>query len=61
VETKKDTVTVKLTGNIKLSGECDIPRVREQLIGTIKSASGANKIVVLVNDKSLDEALSLKN
>jgi hypothetical protein len=61
VETKNDVVKVKLTGNIKMSGECDIPRVREQLVETIKSASDANKIVVLVNDKSLDEALSLKN
>jgi hypothetical protein len=61
VETKNDTVTVQLTGNIKMSGECDVPRVREQLMGTIKAASDAKKIVVLVNDKSLDEALSLKN
>ena len=60
VETKGDAVTVHLTGNIKMSGECDIPRVRAQIIATIKAASDAKKIVVLVNDKSLDEALSLK-
>ena len=61
VETENDTVTVKLTGDIKLSGECDIPRVREQLIGTINAASDAKNVVVMVNDKSLEEALSLKN
>jgi len=60
VETKNDVVTVKLTGNIKLSGECDIPRVRAQLMDTIKLASDTKKIVVLVNDKTLEDALSLK-
>ena len=60
VETKNDVVTVKLTGKIKLSLECDIPRVKEQLVGTIKAASNAKKIVVFVNDKSLDDTVSLK-
>ncbi|MEO6908563.1 MAG: GerMN domain-containing protein [Abditibacteriaceae bacterium] len=60
VETKNDVVTVKLTGNIKLSGECDIPRVREQLIGTVKVASNEKKAVVLVNGKKLDDVLSLQ-
>jgi hypothetical protein len=61
VQTRDDVVTVHLTGNIKMSGECDIPRVRAQIIDTIKAASDAKKIVVWVNDKSLDEALSLEN
>lgn len=60
VATKVDTVTVHLTGTVKMSGECDIPRVRAQLIDTVKAASDAKKIIVLVNDKNLDEALSLK-
>lgn len=60
IDTKDDVVTVKLTGNIKLSGECDIPRVRAQLIDTIKLASDAKDVVVLVNGKSLKDALSLK-
>ncbi len=60
VETKNDVVTVKLTGNIKLSGVCDNPRVRAQLVDTIKLASDANDVVVLVNGKSLSDVLSLK-
>lgn len=60
VETKNDVVTVRLTGNIKMSGECDIPRVRAQIIDTIEVASDAKDVVVFVNDQKLDDALSLK-
>jgi len=60
VETKGDAVTVHLTGTIKMSGECDIPRVRAQIIDTIKAASDAENVSVFVNEKKLEDALSLK-
>ena len=60
VKTKDGAVTVHLTGSIKMSGECDIPRVRAQIIETINAASDTQNVVVFVDDKKLDDALSLK-
>ncbi len=55
-----DTATVKLTGILNLRGTCDNPRVVEQLEQAIKTATGAQKVVVMLNDKTLAEAISLK-
>lgn len=51
---------VKLGGNLQLAGVCDIPRVKAQLESTVKASSDATTVNVTVNDKTLDEALSLK-
>jgi hypothetical protein len=53
-------VTVKLSGTLKMSGECDIPRIKAQIEETIMAASKTKKIKVFVNNKNLDEAVSLK-
>jgi hypothetical protein len=55
-----DTVTVKLSGTFSLGGECDNPRVQAQLEQTAKAAASVTKVAIFVNDKPLDEVLSLK-
>jgi hypothetical protein len=54
------TANVKLGGNLQLAGVCDIPRVKAQLESTVKASSDATAVNITVNDKTLDEALSLK-
>jgi hypothetical protein len=54
------TVNVKLSGDLQLSGVCDIPRVKAQLENTVKESSSATTVNVTINGKTLDEALSLK-
>jgi hypothetical protein len=51
---------VYLTGKLMLAGECDNPRVEEQINQTAKLFSTVNAVSVFVNDKPLKDALSLK-
>jgi hypothetical protein len=51
---------VYLTGTLMLAGECDNPRVEEQINQTAKLFSTVNAVSVFVNDKPLKDALSLK-
>ncbi len=51
---------VALSGQMQLSGECDNPRVKAQIESTVKASSDATTVNVTINDKTLDEALSLK-
>jgi len=53
-------LTVRLSGNLSLGGVCDNPRVEAQLEMTAQAASGLNNVEIFINDKSLDEILSLK-
>lgn len=55
-----DTATVDLTGSLKLSGECDNPRVAAQLEETAKTAADVSKAVINLNGKPLSDSLSLK-
>lgn len=55
-----DTVTVNLTGTLKLGGECDNPRVKAQLEETAKTAAGVSSVVINLNDKPLSDSLSLQ-
>ena len=54
------TADVVLSGQMQLSGECDNPRVKAQLESTVKQVSGVETVHVMLNGKTLDEALSLK-
>lgn len=54
------TANVKLSGNVRLAGVCDIPRVKAQLETTTKESSGATAVTITVNGETLDEALSLR-
>ncbi len=55
-----DTVTVNLTGDLSLGGECDNPRVQATLEMTAVTAAGVKKAAIFVNSKPLSEVLSLK-
>jgi osmotically-inducible protein OsmY len=54
------TADVVLSGQMQLSGECDNPRVKAQLESTVKQVSGVETVHVMLNGKTIDEALSLK-
>jgi hypothetical protein len=51
---------VKLSGDLQLSGVCDIPRIKAQLENTVKESSAATVVNITINGKTLDDALSLK-
>lgn len=53
------TVTAHLSGTISLAGECDIPRLEQQLLLTAQQAAGT-PVAITINGKTLSEALSLK-
>ena len=57
---KSGTATIYLSGTLKLGGECDNPRVEAQLIQTAMQFPTVNKVLIYVNNKTLQEALSLK-
>lgn len=52
-------ITANLSGTLSLGGECDIPRVEQQLLLTAKQAAGS-PVAITINGKTLNEALSLK-
>lgn len=51
---------VKLSGDLQLAGVCDNPRVKAQIEGTVKESTGVTTVNVMINDKTLDEVLSLR-
>ncbi|RAN78603.1 hypothetical protein B5P43_16930 [Bacillus sp. SRB_336] len=53
------SITAHLTGTLKTGGECDIPRVQQQLLLTARDAAGA-PVAVTINEKTLSAVLSLK-
>ncbi|MGO4384029.1 hypothetical protein AB4Y80_07350 [Specibacter sp. RAF43] len=53
------TVTAHLSGTLTMGGECDIPRIEQQLMLTAERAAGA-PVAITINGKTLTEALSLK-
>lgn len=59
VDRSGTTIAVNLEGTMKLGGECDIPRVEEQLQLTADTAAGA-PVAITINGKPMAEALSLK-
>ncbi len=53
------SITAHLTGTLKMGGECDIPRVQQQLLLTARDAAGG-PVAVTINGKPLNAVLSLK-
>ena len=51
---------IHLTGTMMLGGECDSPRVEAQIKQTALQFSTVNDVAVFINDKPIEEALSLK-
>ncbi|MHC6591649.1 hypothetical protein [Arthrobacter sp. C152] len=54
------TITIWLSGQFMLGGVCDIPRAKAQLEYTAMAASGATSAQVFINNRPIDEVLSLK-
>ncbi len=52
--------TVRLVGQIMLGGVCDNPRVEAQLEGTAMQLSTITAVEFFINDRPLDEVLSLR-
>ena len=52
--------TIKLTGTVKMGGECDIPRVEAQLTETALQFSTVKVASIFVNGRPLKDVLSLK-
>jgi hypothetical protein len=51
-------VTVYLTGQVMLGGECDSPRFQAQLEQTIKQFPTVQQVEIYINDQLMQEALS---
>jgi hypothetical protein len=52
--------TVFLSGNLLLGGECDIPRVKEQIRETVLRVPTVTKADVSINGIPLEEVLSAR-
>ena len=50
--------TIALAGNLKLSGTCDSPRVKEQLTVTATQFESVDSANITLNGQPLDQALS---
>jgi hypothetical protein len=60
-ESKAGKLEVDLTGNMLLGGECDNPRVNDQLKATIRqSTTESTQVVIKINGTLLDDLLSQK-
>ncbi|HSU47903.1 MAG TPA: hypothetical protein VLJ40_13405 [Arthrobacter sp.] len=59
-ELNGSTITIWLSGQFMLGGVCDIPRAKAQLEYTAMAASGATSAQVFVNNRPIDQVLSLK-
>ncbi|MBN9129108.1 MAG: GerMN domain-containing protein [Paenarthrobacter ureafaciens] len=59
-ELNGSTITIWLSGQFMLGGVCDVPRAKAQLEYTAMAASGATSARVFVNNRPIDEVLSLK-
>lgn len=54
------TITIYLSGQFRLAGECDIPRAKAQLEYTAMAAAGASRAAVFIDGRPIDAVLSLK-
>ncbi len=59
VDRTGSSITAHLTGTLQMGGECDIPRVEQQLLLTAQKSAGT-PVAITINGKTLSEALSLK-
>lgn len=52
--------TVELTGTLRMGGECDIPRVREQLTAPALQFDNVDTVTVTIDGEPLDDILDLR-
>jgi hypothetical protein len=60
VQIENGTAIIHLSGSLQLNGECDNPRVKAQLEETAKQFDTVKETKIFINDKTIDEAISLK-
>jgi len=60
IEIETNEIKVELSGQMMLGGECDNPRVKDQLEETVAPFAQGRQVKITINGKDLDEALSLK-
>lgn len=59
VDRSGSPIVVNLSGTLSVAGECDIPRMEQQLLLTAHTAAGT-PVDVMINGKPMTEALGLK-
>ncbi|WP_425865071.1 GerMN domain-containing protein [Arthrobacter sp. TWP1-1] len=59
IDRSGSAITAHLDGSLAVAGECDIPRIEQQLLLTAQEAAGG-PVAITINGKPLSEALSLK-
>ncbi|MFA7284439.1 MAG: hypothetical protein WC004_01285 [Candidatus Absconditabacterales bacterium] len=59
-ELQDKTLTVNLTGTLRLDGECDLSRLQETFAATYKQL-GVEQVIILVNGTALDKQALPKN
>jgi len=59
-EIKDGKAIVRLSGALSLAGECDDPRVKAQLQETAAQFDDVKSVEIYLNNKTLDQATSLK-
>jgi hypothetical protein len=60
IEIEANEIRVGLVGTMMLGGECDNPRFGAQLTETVAQFAEGRQVKIKINDKTLEEALSLK-
>lgn len=60
IEIEANELKVELVGTVMLGGVCDNPRFGAQLTETVAQFAEGRQVKIEINDKSLDEVLSLK-
>ena len=60
VTIKNHHATVHLSGITRMGGVCDIPRVKAQLEATVLQFVEIETVTILINGKTMDEALRMK-
>jgi hypothetical protein len=60
IEIEANEIKVGLVGTMMLGGECDNPRFGAQLSETVAQFAEGREVKISINDKTLEEALSLK-
>jgi hypothetical protein len=51
---------IKLKGELVMGGECDIPRVEEQLKALALQFSTVNRVSIFINSRPLEDVLDLR-
>jgi hypothetical protein len=57
IDRDRGVITLRLTGEIRLRDSCDAPRVRAQIVETVRQFPEVRGVIVYVNGRPLNELL----